>query len=336
MAIVAGTEVEQLPGLRYPLKRLSTGFVVQEVDWRDDPDHDEEWADQESVKYGGRRSVYWRMNYEREVIRGGEPIWPCLARQFHVRPFPPQELRTAQWAVYRTLDHGLRHPTCCAFVAVNKRGDLHFFDQYYATGATIAVNCKAISEQTPPELCVQMNVADPAIWTRDPKTLETYADEYARNGMPLVKADNSRLGYDTMSACFLSSVARWCLGRRDFEALRDVLNWSSPPSIGTAERLAQHPAIWFDPKCANGRMSLFEQCLNLRWRELAGDQTHRAAPQEPEDVDDEGADVVRYAAQSASVQWRLPRPSDDRRAKVLKRLLEWEPAPKSSRNPFVS
>jgi hypothetical protein len=301
---IGGTVIEQLPGCHLPLRQLKSGFVVQEVDWRDDPSHTEEWADRESAKYGGRRSVYWRQNYERELIRGGLPVWPMLDRQIHVRVVPGLG-KSAEWALFRSLDPGFRHPCCCAWVGVNRTGDRHFYRQYYATDRTIALNAKAILEATPKGEMICLTMADPSSNQREPLGLQVIAEVYAKEGLPLIAADNSRAGYEWLTAGFISALARWAVWKDDVEILRRSLN-TPTLTLGDAERLGAAPAITFDPSCASGPQSLFEQCVNFRWREQTGDPEQRAAPQEFVDKDDEGPDVVRYACQSPEVHWRPP------------------------------
>ena len=311
--------IGRLPGHELPLRMLKTGFVVQDIDWRVHPDHTEAWADRESVKYGGRQSVYWRQNYERELIRGGLPVWPMLSRDYHVRTIPRKELESAEWAIYRALDHGIRHPTCCAWFAVNHRGDRYFFRQYYQTDMTIGYNCKAIVDRTNED--VVATVADPSIWKRDPTTLQLLSEVYANNGLPLVAADNSRAGYERLTAGFIASIAHYALAQGDPGILGAAVN-APTLTMGDVERLADSPAIWFHPDCAHGTRSLFEECVNFRWKEVAGDPEHRAAPEEFEDKDDEGPDVVRYGCQTAAVCWQAPRSSGSMVNDILLKMLD--------------
>jgi len=334
MAEIAGEVIEQLPGLSKPLRRLNSGFVVQEVDWRDDPDRDEAWADKESAKYGGRQSPYWRQNYERELIRGGEPVWPMLRHNIHVREIPFKEIVGDNWALYRSIDHGMRHPFCCAWLAVHRGiGDYYFYRQYYMRDMTIAVNSKHVRDVTEASERIVLNVADPSIWQRDPRTLETYAEDYGQEGLYLTQGDNSRAGYDALTAGFIASIARHALGRRSPELVQEVLH-TTHLSMGDVEELAARPAIWFHPSCAGHDRSLYQECVNLRWQQTHGDPEHKAAPEKPEDKNDEGPDVVRYAVQTPCVRW-LPMPKAGL-SQVDRHLLailngEHEPSPARSR-----
>lgn len=301
MIHLAGKKLEPLPGLKYPAVRLSTGFCVQPVHWSDDPDHDETWADSFSLGYGGRTSPAWLREMEMELVRGGTAVWPMLTRAVHVSDHVSYaELCSDAWTLYRGLDHGVRVPTCCAWMGVKKEGgDRYFYRQYYQAETTIAQNSRNIVRLTEPEEEIAATVADPSIWQRDPKTLEPLSVEYGRSGLPLVQADNSRAGYDWLMRGFISALARWSIvqGYEPHEKLPRRL------TKGDLEQAAAHPAIWFHPLCAQGEMSLFEQCRNLRWKEVKGDPLKRSPPEEFEDINDEGPDVVRYLCQTAGVRW---------------------------------
>ncbi len=307
MADIAGKIVAHLPGMSFPLRVQDTGFAVQEVDWRDDPAHTEAWADAESAQYGGRQSPWWRQNYDREMRRSGQSVWPFLSRDVHLRIIPKSDWNSVAWSLYRGLDHGIRHPECCAWAAVNEQGDLYVYRQYYATDLPIAANAKAIQELTPGDETVMATVADPSIWRRDDQTMEVWADVYTKNGLDLSPADNSAVGYESLTSCFVSALARWSIWRNDLDRLRQALHGPTL-SMGDARRLASHPAIWFSPEVAQGARSLYEECVNFRWAEVRGDPAQKAAPQRFVDVDDEGVDVVRYLAQTPVVR-RVAKPA---------------------------
>jgi hypothetical protein len=305
MVALGGQIGVKLPGLSLPVRRLSTGFMLQEMDWRDHPAHTEQWADSESAKYGGRNSIYWQQNYERVLIRGGTPVWPMLSRQVHIRTFTAKERLDGEWSLFRSLDHGIRHPTCCAWVAVNKSGDMVVYRQYYRTDATISLLAKDILELTDHDENVTATVADPSIWKRDAQTMEVWADVFSDNGLPLLQADNGARGYEALSAGFVSTLARWAIFKNDIDILRNA--FASPTlTSGDAARLAAEPAIWFTSDCASVPRSIYEECANFRWKPQTGDPATKAAPELYQDVNDEGPDVVRYARQTKVVAWGPP------------------------------
>lgn len=295
-----GEEIDALPGLQHPARRLSTGFVIQPVHWSDHPDYDEHWADVQSVEYGGRQSPGWCREMEMDLVRGGHPVWPMLTREVHVRDVPFEELCSDTWTLWRSVDHGVRVPTCCAWVGVNKDGDRYFYRQYYQSEATVSMNVSRILQRTENHEQIIGTVADPSIWQRKATDMKPLANDYAAAGMPIQPADNSRAGYDWLAAAFQSALARWSIlrGHKPHGSLPQSL---TPADL---ERFAKHPAIWFHPCCAEGEYNLFDQCRNLRWKEIAGDPLKKAPPEEFEDINDEGPDVVRYACQTAGVAWR--------------------------------
>jgi len=328
MMSLGGTVEAHLPGLKYPTRRLSNGFAVQPVHWSDNPEHDEAWADRESIQYGGRASYGWLQNMEMELVRGGSPRWPMLDRKYHVRLLLRRDYLNADWSVYRSLDHGIRHPECCAWVAVHRNRDRYFYRQFYQTNTGIPVVAKQIQEATGADEQVEMTVADPSIWRRDDVDAQTlWADIYSANGLTLVKADNSAAGYETVAAGFMATIARWALGHGDVTPVQEALN-APTLTMGDVEKLADQPAIWFHPSCAEGDYSLFEQCRNLRYKAQTGDPQHKAASELVEDVDDEGPDVVRYAMQSACVAWTVPRPRTQ--GEMVHRLFEQAAAKQDS------
>jgi len=303
MLAIAGKVIERPEGLREPVRRLATGFVVVPIHWRDDPDHDEAWADERSMLYGGRHTVAWQREMEIELVRGGSPVWPMLDREVHVWRKPYRELLTDDWTLYRGLDPGTRHPTCCAWMAIHRgrgrheAGDRYFYRQYYATDLPAAVNAWNILQATPADESIAATVADPAAWQRSKTDARTPAEIYAENGLPLVRADNSRTGYDWLTQAFMAALARWSIwnGYRVHPKLPASLTRSA------LERLAAHPAVWFHPECADGSQSLFEQCANLRWKDVGGQVP---GPERIEDRDKDGPDVVRYLCQTPSVVWQ--------------------------------
>ena len=304
MMRLGGIELETLPGLTHPLRRLSTGVVVQPIYYGDDAACGEAWADQASIRFGGRRSAAWRQNMEIDLVRSGAPVWPMLDEEYHVRIIPRNEYLSMDWAVWRSLDHGVRHPTCCAWAAVHRNRDRYFFRQYYATDTPIPILAKQILDADGEDEGAVGTVADSQLWQRDPKTLKTYEATYWDLGLPLLLADKSRVGYETLTIGFLSSVARWALGHRDIDVIRDMMG-APTLQLGDVERIAAQPAIWFHPACAQGPISLFEQCRNLRYKEHHN-VLHTAEPELPEDKEDEGPDVVRYMCQTPVVQWVQP------------------------------
>ena len=283
---------------KHPPRRLRCGFYVQPVHWSDNPAHTEAWADRMAARYGGRDSPGWLREYEMQPVSPGTRVWPMLAREVHVLLKDWDEIVGPKWTRFRVLDHGMRHPTCCGWVAVNANGDQYWYRQYYATDRTIAENCLAILARTKPEEQVAGDVIDPSVFARNPETGRTFAAAYQDAGLAVIRADNSRAGYDAAATGFVSTLARWSLFHRKAHPKMAALE------PGTLETLAAKPAIWFHPDCAAGLLSLYEECAALRYEEVRGDPFRHAAPEKPVDVHDEGADVVRYGRQTPAASYR--------------------------------
>lgn len=288
---------------KFPAYRLDCGVVVQPIHWSDDPAHDEAWADRTAAQYGGRQSSGWMREYEMKPVAGGQPVWPMMTRSVHVEQRRFADILGPGWTRFRVLDHGIRHPTCCAWVAVNPRGDRYFYRQYYAAGRTIAENCLRILRMTEAGEEIAGTFADPAIWSRNPVTGQAFAEVYRENGLELEKADNRGAGYDTVATGLVSSLAEWSLFHGEVHAV-----FGKGVDDAILESLREKPGLWFHPCCADGVQSLYEECANLRWQDVRGDPFQHALPQKPVDVNDEGADVVRYAMHTSEVYYSLPEP----------------------------
>ncbi len=280
---------------------LSSGFFHRFIHYTDDPARDDDWVKQESPKYGGINSAKWLREQEGEWdVYGGERVWPMLNRQFHVCLKDIKEM-----AVYRVIDHGIRHPTCCLWVGVNKNGDRHFFREYYATDRSVALNARAIISLTREEVCG--NFIDPSTLKRvnfsttdpeaDKKGLTPLINLYGDNGLYCELADNSSAGYDRVMEGLLSTLARHSLATGVLTSYLEEMKVSQEGLM----LLAGRPSLTFSDACGRA----FRETENLRWKEIVGDETQRAESQKTVDVADEGPDCVRYAMQS-DLYWRTP------------------------------
>lgn len=109
-----------------------------------------------------------------------------------VKPFPIPD----NWYIWRGIDEGYSAPWCCLWAArdPNTRR-IYIIREAYAKQLTIRQQCERIKEMTPEGEYVGMTYADPAMWA--PKNMDgvisSSADEYMRNGIPLMKGDNKRI-----------------------------------------------------------------------------------------------------------------------------------------------
>jgi len=284
---------------------LKTGFFHRWVGYYDDPAKDSDWVAKESLQYGGVNSAKWRREMEGDWnIYGGQRVWPMLSRTYHNLTVILDE----NWAIYRIIDHGIRHPTCCLWCAINHNGDRHFYKEYYATDKSVAINCRQILSMTPEKERVIKNVIDPSTRKRvnyltsaaaaDKKGLCRLVDLYEENGLPCDLADNSAAGYDKVTDGLLSQLARYALRTGDMPQYLFEMKVNQEQLL----MLAAKPAISFDLRNVS---RAFNETENLRWQELSGDMSQRSEPEKTVDVADEGPDCVRYAIQS-ELCWRRP------------------------------
>lgn len=288
---------------RHKGQMLSSGFFLREIHYSDNPDRDDIWVAAENPKYGGVNTPKWQR--EQEInwdIYGGERVWPMLNRQLHNQRVVLNE----DWAIYRIIDHGIRHPTCCLWVAVNRNGDRHFYREYYATDKTIALNSREIIRLSP-EIVLDTYI-DPSTLSRinyqttdpsaDKKGLTARIDIYIENGINCSLADNSSAGYDKVTDGLLATLARYAIRTGQMPSYLQEMKINQEQLL----LLASKPAITFDLRFTQRS---FHEIENLRWKDLTGDETQRSKPEKTVDVADEGPDCVRYAVQS-ELFWRRP------------------------------
>lgn len=102
--------------------------------------------------------------------------------------FPiPQE-----WPRFRAIDHGIYHPTCCLWGAMDPSGNLFIYDQYYQRNKLISENCTEIVRKSGNDI-FEWTVIDPNTDRRDATTGTSYMDEYRRNGVQCIKGQNAIL-----------------------------------------------------------------------------------------------------------------------------------------------
>jgi hypothetical protein len=288
---------------RHKGEQLKSGFFHREIHYSDDPARDDDWVRRESPRYGGVTSAKWRREQEIDWdVFGGERVWPMLSRQFHNSHIILNE----DQAIYRIIDHGIRHPTCCLWCAVNRKGDRHFFREYYATDKSVALNAREIVRLSSKEEVVLDTYIDPSTLKRvnfqttdpsaDKKGLTSLIELYISHGIPCSLADNSSAGYDKVTNGLLSTLARESLRTGQLSSYLTEMKINQEGLL----LLADKPAITFDLRCTD---RAFREVENLRWKEVTGDETQRAEPEKTVDVEDEGPDCVRYAMQS-NLFWR--------------------------------
>ncbi len=288
------------------VRRLDTNYCHVRIHYSADPEKDAEWVRRRSARYGGVETPKWRREMEIDYSAvQGQPVYPMLgAVHIAIRSI-------IDMAIYRIIDHGIRAPMVCLWMGVSPNGDRHVFREYYRSGATVAVNCAEVISLTDEN--VVDTVIDPATRQRVPlsskdkapvSTLSLYKDALK---IPCLLADNSKAGYDTVRNSLLSTLARKAMsdGYID-EYSHFAKQYFAKFSLTQVELLemSRHPALTFDPSC----IRVFREMRNLRFKEISGDPTEKAKPEEIMDFEDDGPDCVRYGVQT-KLRWMKPKTS---------------------------
>lgn len=294
--------IEVIPGVTE--RTLDTRFHHVRIHYSADPEKDEAWMRRKSAQYGGAESPRWRREFEIDYNAvQGQPVYPMLSKS-HV------QIRDIEdWAVYRVIDHGILHPMVCLWVAVNKNGDRHVFREFYSAGRTIPYNCQEVLRRS--EEPVIATYIDPATKQRMPlggkdnKPVSVVSQYNQALDHACRYADNSAVGYDAVRNALLSHLARAALrnGVSEYDHLaKEYMN-----KFGLTETeilsMASRPALTISPNCTR----VFRELSNLRFKEITGDETQKAPPEEIMDFEDDGPDCVRYAVQSLLV-WKKGQP----------------------------
>jgi len=268
------------------VRRLPSDFAHLRIHYTANPLKRGDWASRHSARYGGIDDPRWQreqeINYNSYT---GQRLWPLLSKMHNAQ----HNVFDGHWAVYRSIDQGIRHPTVCVWVAVNKYGDRHIFREFYSVGRSISENCRLIRGIDRSEV-IAGSIIDPSTRKRNEVDLTPLVDIYTENGIFAELADNSFVGYDKVGQMLMSTLARKKLAGETVETL-DKFNLTD----ALLKQFADIPALTFDLRFTN---RTFLECSNLRWQEGKGDPTQTRAKEKPVDVDDDGADCVRYACQT--------------------------------------
>lgn len=107
----------------------------------------------------------------------------------------------AEWRKYRAMDWGYNDPCCVLWFAIGPDKRIYVYDEYYQRERLAVDVCKTIKKQTGTNK-IAYTAASPDMWqkrgteikTRDARFVgESIAEVFATGGVPLMKADNSRI-----------------------------------------------------------------------------------------------------------------------------------------------
>lgn len=276
-------------------RRLDTGYCHVRVHYSADQEKDAVWSARHSIQYGGMESPKWRREMEIDYTASeGQSVYPMLCREH----FTIKSLDGA--AVFRVIDHGIRHPTVCLWVAVYQNGDRHVFREYYRIGATIPVNCAEILRLSSEG--VSKTLIDPAtrqripLGSKDNKPVSIVSVYNQCLSSVCYMADNSVAGYDAVRNGLLSFLARKAMNEGVNAESEFFKTYFSKYKLTDYEllQLAAKPSLTFSPMCQR----VWQEMRNLRFKDIAGDPTQKAQSEDVVDFEDDGPDCVRYAVQS--------------------------------------
>ena len=126
----------------------------------------------------------------------GQVFMEWMERDENGRPYhviEPSRI-PPHWPKWRSLDWGYNKPWCCLWWAQDPdSGRRYIYREAYGVGLTDRAQARLIKRVTNEN--IERTWADPACWaTKNVKdVVTTIADEYAAEGVPLMKANNDRI-----------------------------------------------------------------------------------------------------------------------------------------------
>ena len=152
------------------------------------------------------------------------------------------------WRRMRSIDHGRTSPTACLWVAIDERGGLWVYREYYKTNTDADVNALSIFELSASDPRYWFTVLDSACWAHHGG--ETIAEIYERNGVSAEPSEKKREAGWALMHEFLRVRTPLSVYRAELR-LSDV----DPLPIGTtfSEGFVMHP-----PK-----IHIFRSCVNF-------------------------------------------------------------------------
>lgn len=122
-----------------------------------------------------------------DALSGG--YFPEFTVKTHVvKPFAIP----AQWAKYRAFDYGLDMFACLWF-AVDFTGRVYLYREYAESKLIVSQAAQAAIVSTPPGERIEYTIAPPDMWSTQKDTGKTMAQIFAESGLPVVRANNSRV-----------------------------------------------------------------------------------------------------------------------------------------------
>ena len=96
------------------------------------------------------------------------------------------------WKRYRAFDYGL-DMLACFWIAVDEGGRAYVYRELYKSDLVVSDAAEAILENTGAGERIDITFAPPDLWNRQKDTGKSMAELFMTNGVPIVKASNSRV-----------------------------------------------------------------------------------------------------------------------------------------------
>lgn len=104
----------------------------------------------------------------------------------------------SNWARFRSLDYGM-DMVACYWWAVDPQGICYVYREMHEPGLILSAAAKEIVERTPKNEKINYTVASPDLWNKRQESGESGFEIMVKNGLPLIKANDSRIpGWRTM------------------------------------------------------------------------------------------------------------------------------------------
>lgn len=115
--------------------------------------------------------------------------FPEFSAEKHVvRPF----IIPDHWMRYRAFDYGLDMLACLWF-AQDESGRSYLYRELKVPNLIVSGAARAILSRTPPEERIGITFAPPDMWSRQKDTGRTMAEIFMTSGVPIARADSSRV-----------------------------------------------------------------------------------------------------------------------------------------------
>lgn len=122
-----------------------------------------------------------------DALSGG--FFPEFTVRTHVvEPFPIDP----RWAKYRAFDYGL-DCFACLWIAVDFEGRCYVYREFAEGKLIVSDAARAARAVTPIEERIEYTIAPPDMWSTQKDTGKTMAQVFIESGMPIIKANNSRV-----------------------------------------------------------------------------------------------------------------------------------------------